>query len=167
MVLRNWLIQRLDVKWSSSVDPRERFVPFILRRRTAPDDLPFCVAGSGKTIVWLVIFLLLSHHTTHVDHKFGNHTTHHDSTRRRKGHVSVFLLRFSGRREAKCPQPCRLSPSPTFGILEAMLRYHLPSLFGTREGHTAAQQWYIDGLFMGHADGHCRTPNFHHHGCTR
>ena len=58
MVLRSWLVQGLDVKWIPSVDPREAYAPFI-RHKSTPDSLP-CVAGSGKSIVWLVILLFLS-----------------------------------------------------------------------------------------------------------
>ena len=165
MVLRNWLVQGLDVKWIPSVDPREAYAPFI-RHKSTPDGLP-CVAGSGKSIVWLVKLLSLSCYSTHLDHKFCDHTTLYAISQRRTGYVSVFLLRFSGRSKAKRSQPCHLSPSPTFRIFEAMLRYHLPTLFNAWEGHATAQQWYLDELFIGDADSHRRTPNFHHHGRTR
>jgi hypothetical protein len=58
VVLRSRLIQGLDVKWLPSVDPREAYVLIILRR-SAPDRLHIRVAGSGKSIVWLVIFLIV------------------------------------------------------------------------------------------------------------
>ena len=165
MVLRGWLVQGLDIKWNSSVDPREAYAPFIHHKST-PDGFP-CVAGSGKSIVWLVILLLSSCYSTHLYHKFCDRTTLYAISRRRTGYVSVFLLRFSGRSKAKRSQPCHLSSSPTFRIFEALLRYHIPALFDTRERHATAQQWYLNELFIGNADSHRRTPNFHHHGCTR
>ena len=59
MVLWSWHIQGLDVKWFPPVGPRETCVPIILRGST-PADLSICVAGSGKSVVWLVISQLLS-----------------------------------------------------------------------------------------------------------
>jgi hypothetical protein len=41
------------------VGPRETYVPIILRR-SSPHDLPVFVAGSGKSIIWLVTPQLLS-----------------------------------------------------------------------------------------------------------
>ena len=90
VVLRGWLVQGLDIKWNPSVDPREAYAPFIHHKST-PDGFP-CVAGSGKSIVWLVILRLSSCYSTHLYHKFCDRTTLYAISRRRTGYVSVFLL---------------------------------------------------------------------------
>ena len=59
MALRGRHIQGLDVERFPHVGSRETYVPIILPWST-PDDLHIYVAGSGKSIAWLVTSLLSS-----------------------------------------------------------------------------------------------------------
>jgi hypothetical protein len=57
---------------------------------------PYLRSGLGEEHLLVRYFLaIVAGYRIHCDHKFCDHTTHYEITRRRKRYPSVFLLRFS------------------------------------------------------------------------
>ena len=95
MVLCSRRIQRLDVKRVTPLGPRETYV-HILFRGTTPNPLDLLSWLREKHSLVRYFLTVVAGSGTHVVHKLCDHTTHYEITRRWKGNVGVFLLRFSG-----------------------------------------------------------------------
>ena len=97
------------------------------------------VAGSGKSILWFVDFLLSFSEVTDFSCQFVDHPRYREHVQRRKCINGIFLFGLSGRQQTRVARS-RLFPShPAFCSLGSSFRPSIKSLFGSRRGQEAAK----------------------------
>ena len=97
------------------------------------------VAGSGKSVLWLVYSWLLLLEVTHVSRQFNGHPRYRDHLQSWKCVNGVFLFRLPGCQQTRVARSSLFHPLPIFCSLGSSLRSSVKSLYGSRQGQEPAK----------------------------